>query len=317
MMTNREKRTDNAQGDGRDPIFDRPVFILSPPRSGSTLLFELLTQAPAIYTIGGESHQMIEQVHGLAPRDRGFDSNVLDASDATSQRVLELRGHFRAALRDRDGERPPSATPVRMLEKTPKNALRVKFLNVVFPEGRFVFLHRDARETIGSMIDAWQSGRFRTYPRLPGWQQLPWSMVLVPGWRELLDKPLHEVVAAQWKATMECLLDSIEALPPERWCAMDYVALITEPQKQMSELSAALGLPWDRELGDDLPFSRYTLTRPAPDKWRKHAAVIEPMLPRLAPTMERAREVLAAGLTQRRACVETDRQNLGFSTLDS
>lgn len=308
---------DNAQDDGRDPIFDRPIFVLSPPRSGSTLLFELLTQAPAIYTIGGESHQMIEQVQGLAPRDRDFDSNVLDASDATPKRVSELREHFHAALRDRDGERPTSTATVRMLEKTPKNALRVKFLDVVFPEGRFVFLYRDARETIGSMIDAWQSGRFRTYPRLPGWQQLPWSMVLVPGWRELLNKPLHEIVAAQWRATMECLLDSIVALPPERWCAMDYATLIAEPQKQMSELSAALGIPWDRKLGDNLPFSRYTLTRPAPDKWRKHAAVIEPMLPHLAPTMERAREVLTAGLMQRRVCVETGNQSSGFSAPDS
>jgi hypothetical protein len=298
--------------DRRDPVFDRPVFILSPPRSGSTLLFELLTQAPDVYTIGGESHQMIEQVRGLSPRTRGFDSNVLDASDASPERVRELRGHFQAALRDRDGK-PPRSTPVRMLEKTPKNSLRVKFINEVFPEGRYVFLHRDARETIGSMIDAWQSGRFRTYPGLPGWRQLPWSLVLVPGWRELASAPLHRIVAAQWQATMECLLDAIETIAPDRWCAMDYAALLAQPQQQMQELSAALDLPWDRELGETLPYSRYTLTKPAPDKWRKHAALIEPMLPGLMPTMERARAVLAAGLAQRQA----QTQNLGFSALAS
>lgn len=300
------------RSDRRDPVFDRPVFILSPPRSGSTLLFELLTQAPDVYTIGGESHQMIEQVRGLSPRDRGFDSNVLEASDASPERVQELRSHFKAALRDRDG-RPPQTMPVRMLEKTPKNALRVSFLNEVFPEGRFVFLYRDARETIGSMIDAWQSGRFRTYPGLPGWQQLPWSLVLVPGWRELASGPLHRIVATQWQATMECLLDAIEKIAPDRWCAMDYAALLAQPQKQMQELSAALDLPWDRQLGETLPFSRYTLTRPAPGKWRKHAALIEPMLPGLTPTMERARAVLSAGLAQRQALT----QNLGFSALAS
>ncbi|MGH8028107.1 MAG: sulfotransferase family protein [Pseudoxanthomonas sp.] len=293
-----------GSADPRDSVFDRPVFILSPPRSGSTLLFELLTQAPAVYTIGGESHQMIEQVRGLSPRDRGFDSNVLDASDASPERVRELRNHFQAALRDRDGQ-PPQTMPVRMLEKTPKNALRVRFLNEVFPEARFVFLYRDARETIGSMIDAWQSGRFRTYPGLPGWPQLPWSLVLVPGWRNLTSGPLHRIVATQWQATMECLLDVIETLGPDRWCAMDYAALLAEPQKQMQELSAALALPWDRQLGETLPLSRYTLTRPAPDKWRKHAALIEPMLPGLMPTMERARLMLAAGLAQRQACLRT------------
>ena len=282
----------------RDPVFDRPVFILSPPRSGSTLLFELLSQAPGVYTIGGESHQMIEQVRGLSPRDRGFDSNVLDASDASPDRVHALRAHFRAALVDRSGQPPPPG-PVRMLEKTPKNALRVKFLDRVFPEGRFVFLHRDARETIGSMIDAWQSGRFRTYPGLPGWAQLPWSLVLVPGWRDLVREPLHEVVGAQWQATMTCLLDALESLPGERWSAIDYATLLQQPQVEMQKLAGTLGMEWDRELGSALPYSRYTLTRPAPDKWRKHAALIEPMLPRLTPTIERARRVLATGLAQR------------------
>ncbi|HEY5971482.1 MAG TPA: sulfotransferase [Pseudoxanthomonas sp.] len=297
-MTEEVELAGLAPADGRDPVFDRPVFILSPPRSGSTLLFELLTQAPAVYTIGGESHQMIEQVRGLSPRDRDFDSNVLDASDANPERVRELRGHFHGALRDRAGRRPPAGR-VRMLEKTPKNALRVMFLNEVFPEGRFVFLYRDARETIGSMIDAWQSGRFRTYPGLPGWPQIPWSLVLVPGWRALMHKPLHEVVRAQWQTTMNCLLDALESLPRDRWCAMDYAALLERPQAEMQELSAALDLQWDRELGATLPFSRYTLTKPAPDKWRKHAALIEPMLPRLTPTIERARSALAAGLAQR------------------
>lgn len=285
----------------QDPVFDRPVFILSPPRSGSTLLFELLTRAPAVYTIGGESHQMIEQVRGLSPRDRDFDSNALDASDASPARVQQLRSHFQVALRDRDG-RPPRTMPVRMLEKTPKNALRVKFLNAVFPGGRFVFLHRDARETIGSMIDAWQSGRFRTYPGLPGWRQIPWSLLLVPGWRELAGKPLHEVVAAQWQTTTECLLDALESLQPEQWCAMDYAALLDQPKRELGELCAALDIASDDgQFGDTLPLSRYTLTQPAPDKWRKHAAVIEPMLPQLAPTMERARRALAQGLLQRRA----------------
>ena len=50
--------------DETDPVFDRPIFIVSAPRSGSTLLFEVLSKVRDIYTIGGESHQMIEQVPG-------------------------------------------------------------------------------------------------------------------------------------------------------------------------------------------------------------------------------------------------------------
>ncbi|MCE3285074.1 MAG: hypothetical protein K0R70_1330, partial [Steroidobacteraceae bacterium] len=55
---------------GRDPQFDRPLMIVCPPRSGSTLLFETLEQSPDVYTVGGESHRLIESVAGLRPRGR-------------------------------------------------------------------------------------------------------------------------------------------------------------------------------------------------------------------------------------------------------
>lgn len=277
-----------------DPLFDRPVFILSSPRSGSTLLFETMSQAPALYTIGGESHQMIEQVPGLAPRDRNFDSNVLTDDDASEERVAALRRHFHAALRDRAGQRP-GAGRIRMLEKTPKNALRIRFLRRVFPEARFVFLYRDARQTLSSMIDAWQSGRFRTYPGLPGWPgEFAWSLLLVPGWRELAGKPLPEVVRAQWEGTLTTILDDVSEVPAAHRTTLDYDTFLQQPGVEVKRVCAALDLPWDRELGDALPLSRYTLTRPAPDKWRKHADLIEPLLPGLDPTIQRAKAALEA-----------------------
>src|SRR5207253_6106293 len=48
----------------------RPVFIVSPPRSGTSLLFEVLASSPDLHTIGGESHQVIESVPGLHPSQR-------------------------------------------------------------------------------------------------------------------------------------------------------------------------------------------------------------------------------------------------------
>ena len=45
-----------------DPEFDRPVFLISSPRSGSTFLFETLARAKDVYTIGDESHGLIEGI---------------------------------------------------------------------------------------------------------------------------------------------------------------------------------------------------------------------------------------------------------------
>src|SRR5690606_32000492 len=106
-------------------LFDRPVFIVSPPRSGSTLLFETLGAAPGVYTIGDESHALIEGIAALGPSAHGWESNRLLAEHADPAVAEALRRRFHAALRDRDGHGPASGATVRMLEKTPKNALRI------------------------------------------------------------------------------------------------------------------------------------------------------------------------------------------------
>lgn len=271
-------RFDVSVGDGGDPEFDRPVFIISSPRSGSTLLFETLQQAPGLYSTGSESHLLIESIPELHRAMSDSDSNCLDAKEATESVISELRRRFFARLRDRLGRRPTGGM-VRMLEKTPKNALRIPFLAQAFPEARFVYLYRDPGQTLGSMMDAWQSGHFRTYPNLPGWRGLPWSLLLVPGWQTLVDKPLQEIVAAQWGFTTRRILDNLSALPADRCVALDYDDFVAEPQGNMLSLCKALGLDWDRSLNNALPASRYTLTAPDRDKWRKYREEIEAVLP--------------------------------------
>ena len=106
---------------------------------------------------------------------------------------------------------------LRLLEKTPKNALRVPFLRSVFPDARFLYLWREPEESLASMIEGWQSGLFVTYPDLPDWPGPKWSYLLVPGWRNLAGRPLHEIVAAQWRITQEHLLREMADIPPRRF----------------------------------------------------------------------------------------------------
>lgn len=271
----------------RDQQFDRPVFIVSSPRSGSTLLFETLARSPTPCTIGSESHALIETIPGLGMPERAFASNRYDAADATPAVVAELRRRFLERARDRAG-RPPQALPLRLLEKTPKNSLRVPFLARAFPEARFVFLYRDPRQVLASMIEAWLSGRFQTYRGvLPGWPAPYWSMLLTPGWQALAGKPLQDIVAAQWQATIEVLLRDLAALPEGRWQAVRYDRFVADPAQVVAGLCASLDYAWDQPLGQALPLARHTLTPPSADKWRRHAAVIEPLLPRLQDTIER------------------------------
>lgn len=263
---------------GTDVAIDRPIIVFSAPRSGSTLLFETLARAPRAYTVGGESHRIIESIPSLHPASRDYASNRLDAGDATDEVVAAVRAGFRAVLRDRDGQPPLPGQVPRLLEKTPKNILRVPFMRRVFPDARYVVLFRDPAAVLSSMIEAWRSGHFVTYPQLPGWQGPPWSLLLVPGWQRVSGRPLEEVVAYQWGRAMHVLLEDLEALPASSWTPVRYERLVADPQAEVARLCAWLQLDWDVELGQ-LPLSRFTVSAPQPGKWRRNEALIRRVLP--------------------------------------
>lgn len=265
------------------PRFDRPVFIVCPPRSGSSLLFETLAASPDLYSVGGESHQIIENLHGLHPAANGWQSNRLLAGQASAVTVSELSHGWFNQLRDRDGQAVPlDARGLRLLEKTPKNALRLPFLAAAYPDAQFIVLYREPREAISSMLDAWRSGRFVTYPNLPGWSGPPWSLLLVPGWREWQGRELAEVAARQWAVTVQTLLDDLADIAPARVALARYDALLADPREEIDRLCGFLGVRFDRGIGSRLPSARHTLTAPEPGKWRKNAEALERVLPIVA-----------------------------------
>jgi len=271
-----------------DPEFDRPIFIVNPPRSGSSLLFETLAQAPGLYTIGGESHNLIEGIPAFNLAAQKFASNRLGREHALPAPVQTLRLRFLQSLKDREG-RAPTGGRIRMLEKTPKNALRIPLLHAAFPEARFIYLYRDPREVLASMMEAWESGRFRTYPTLPGWTgKRAWSLLLTPGWRDLGPLPLNEVVAGQWAAATQVLLDDLDEIAPDRVAVARYDALISDPDAEVRRLCAAVDLDWDRKLEGGLPLARHTVSKPEDGKWRAREAEIMAVLPKLEPLMQRA-----------------------------
>jgi hypothetical protein len=276
-----------------DQRFDRPIFIVNPPRSGSSMLFETLAQAPNLYTVGGESHAVIEGVPGLGVLANNFESNCLGEQHARPEIIDDLRSRFFRQVRAGGGA-PPPAGRIRMLEKTPKNALRIPFLAKVFPEARFIYLFRDPRQVLASMMEGWESGRFVMYRNLPGWSgERPWSFLLTPAWRDLNGQPLERVVAAQWAAATSIMLDSLDALPADRRISARYEDLLSDPNAEIVRLCQTLHLDWDRRLEDELPIARHTVSKPDHDKWRVRADEIAAVWPSIAPVAARAERAAA------------------------
>jgi hypothetical protein len=290
--------------------FDRPIFIVSTPRSGSTLVYETLEKAPRLHSTGDESHWLIEGIPDLSPSTRAWSSNRLTAEDAAPDTAEQLAAGFYRHLTDRAGKGADGR--VRMLEKTPKNALRVPFFDAMWPDAQFIYLYRDVREALYSMMEAWQSGGFRTYSQLPGWRGAPWSLLLVPGWQRLNGLQLPEVVAHQWAITTDTLLDDLEKLDPARIQVVDYATFLTTPQAEVERLAAGAGLSWDRAVGANLPLSKTTVSTPDRDKWRRIAPVIEAIWPIVERADARARSFLEE--RGARVVARTDRDSSPLKT---
>jgi hypothetical protein len=277
--------------DFRCPEFDRPVFIVSAPRAGSTLLFETLSRFPDLWTIGLESHETIEGIPELHPKAHNFSSNRLTGADALPHIASTLRERFTRQLRDRDGcvytELPESKRPakVRFLEKTPKNALRIPFLEAVFPGALFIYLYRDPEENISSLTEGWRSRRFIAYQSLPGWPYREWSFLLTPGWSSMKYKPLVEIAAHQWQTANSYIIEDLQTLPRSSWCLVRYSDLVSETGKTIMAISEFSQLNWDENtrqaISCPLPVSRLTISAPAPGKWRKNEKEIARVLPGL------------------------------------
>jgi hypothetical protein len=278
-------------------LFQRPLLVLSAPRSGSTLLFETLRCSDTLWSIGMESHFIFSAFPQLHPAGRGYESGALAEADAEPELCHQMRACFVVMAQDSKGRRyldsPESERPqrIRLLEKTPRNALNIPFMRKLFPDLQAVFLHRDARETIASIMEAWQTGLtnggFVTFPNLPGWDLRHWCMLLPPGWRAFNGKSLAEIAAFQWHAANDTILRDLLELDRTRWLPVRYRDLLDDSAATVRRIAEFADLPFDGPLRErasaPLPLSRTTVSAPDRNKWRRQAEAIEALASRYAP----------------------------------
>ncbi len=264
---------------------DRPIFIVGAPRSGTSMLFAILRVSGKLAHWPGEAHEVWEADHHPALRD--WDSNVLSAADADIETVARIRRSFFLV----------TGRTRRLIDKTPRNALRIGFVDEIFPDARYIFLVREGRDNVNSLVNAWRTPRYRTY-ELPephaivGADPRWWKFVLYPGWQEDTGGPLERVCACQWVASNEHALAGLERIDPERHLQVRYESLVADPVAELRNLLDWLGLPRDKSVEEKALEARTrpvnVVTPPEPGKWRReNPAEIEAILPLIAPTMER------------------------------
>lgn len=278
-------------------VFQAPLMILSAPRAGSNLLFETLGVSERLWSIGTESHVILNAFPELHPSRRGFESGRLTETDATPEVCHLMRACFLVMARNHAGIRyldlPTDRRPtrIRLIEKTPRNALNLPFFLRLFPDLQVIFLYRQPQQNIASIIAAWEqglvNGNFVTFPNLPGWDRGRWCLLLPPGWRAMNGKPLAEIATFQWCAANGVVLDDLAHIDRARWIGVSYEDLTKDPLRTVGAIMDFAGLTPDERLKSrllhPLPLSKTTTSKPAPDKWKRYGAEIEALADRYSP----------------------------------
>jgi hypothetical protein len=262
--------------------FDRPVFILAPPRSGSTLLFAFLAKT-GVFHLPAEADLYWWRVW---PYDRAAEpSDFIGQADVREGDLDQLcKGLYRQAVVTRLKQRGGLIDPgylagnkrIRYLEKTIANCFHLEVLERYFPDARFVFLVRDPRANIASMIEGWpyleRFGKPQLTPILRRIQPRSiehWSYPAPPGWQTVVGRPLAEICAWSWQQHVEAVL-AFRARHPADVLQIRYEDLITDPTRIVGELAGNLGLMWSgraARYAQAAPLSPTIISKPAPDKW--------------------------------------------------
>lgn len=211
-----------------DALLEKPIVIIGSPRSGTTVLGEILM-----------NHR--ELAYAEEPRltwRYGNDkrSDMLRPDDARPDVVRHIRRSFAELVR--------AAGRRRLLEKTPSNSLRMGFVERVLPGCRFVHVMRHGVDCVLSIRRYWQDhaggvprGKLRERLREVRPRQVPhYAMELLrrmmpaklagpriwgprlPGIDAMArEMDLLEVCCLQWRTCVELACHYGRSLPADRY----------------------------------------------------------------------------------------------------
>lgn len=224
------------------PLSPDPVFIVGCSRAGTTVTYETLRISKAFKSFGYEIPQFWAGLYG--PLNNNWESEAANAEQAQS-------GHRNAAFRYFYQQLGAG----KILDKTCINVMRIPYLHALFPKASFIYIHRDGRDNISSLIEGWKfEGHFNLeqfYGKFPcdvainGGEFDKWSFFLPPGWKSYNQEFLEEVCAFQWLSANRMALEAKKNIPPLQWHQIRYEDLFEDPETVFHTVFSKLGIEFE------------------------------------------------------------------------
>lgn len=281
--------------------FGEPIFIIAPPRSGSTLLFECLTQFKGLFYIPNEAD--FAWWRQFPYEKMKHASDYVSARYASPQKISSIRmdlyreailNYLKKAKALKNIDLFLRRRKYRYLDKTIANCFHLEFLNRIFPDAQYIFMVRDPRANISSMIEGWlyieRFGKPQLTSevcRLKSKTIQHWTYPAPPGWQNIIHAQLPEICAWSWKQHIEFALDFFnrESLSS---IMVKYEELVDSPIHILEYLSDKLHLKLSGKVKKyfEIPsISRTTVSFPYNDKWKtKNYSQIIKIMPMIEDT---------------------------------
>lgn len=222
---------------------NRPIFILSSGRSGSTILTWCLGQHPNILpqeesnwlgpfaidvAVGYERGSVRGERGQLSSNFVRRDEFLARFGQTINELIVSHRRKFEDLDRRREAEwqpppfrisRSPSEPKLRWVDGTPENSFYICGLRKLFPEALFIHLIRGVREVVRSLLNFFPDGRNR----------------LVAD---------EQAAYEYWLRRSMCCFEAEQGYGPTVVYRMRYSDLVEQPESAMGSLLGFLGEPY-------------------------------------------------------------------------
>ena len=234
-----------------------PIFVLGMPRSGSTLVEQILASHPQIHAAGELKNldRVIEALSDCEGRPASFPQSVSGAR----------RRRFAAAGPGLSGKSAGSSRrQARITDKTPINFFYVGLIRLILPNARIIHTMRDPVDTCVSCFSKlFPAGATFSYDLAELGCYYRWYHELMDHWRSVL--------------------------PAGAMLDVSYEDVVGNLEEQARRLIDYCGLPWDDRClsfhKTNRPITtpsnvqvRRPLYRSSVARWRRYEAYLEPLL---------------------------------------
>jgi tetratricopeptide (TPR) repeat protein len=234
---------------------ERPVFVIGMPRSGTSLVEQILSAHPEVHGAGEIGLLPALASRMRSPRGLGFPYLASELSGG------ELRQLAAAYLAATESLGPGKA---RVIDKTIGNFELVGLIHLAFPNARIIHCRRDPRDVCVSCFST----------RFSGGHDYAYDLVeLGRYWRR------YDRLMDHWR----------NVLPPGRMFELEYEDLVEDLEGSARQLIAHLGLDWDdaclrfHESGREVRTASFAqvrrpIYRASVGRWRRFEAHLGPLI---------------------------------------